>query len=70
MQNIKTPKDILKFMDNIDYGYIDLSGEKHINNLKGFRTNYRTLSIDKILEQKIGTCIEQVFLMHNSILLL
>lgn len=65
MLNIKTPNDILKFMDNIEYGYVDLLGEKHINNLKGFRTNYRTLDIEKILEYKIGTCIEQVLLMHN-----
>ena len=64
MLNIKTPNDILKFMDSIDYGYVDLAGEKHINNLKGFRTNYRTLDINQILEHKIGTCIEQVLLMH------
>lgn len=64
MLNIKTPNDILEFMDNIEYGYIDLSGEKHINSLKGFRTNYRTLDINQILEYKIGTCIEQVLLMH------
>lgn len=65
MLNIKTPKDILNFMDKIEYGYVDLSGEKHINNLKGFRTNYRTLDINQILEYKIGTCIEQVLLMHH-----
>lgn len=45
MINIKTPSDILNYMDNIEYGYIDLNGEKHINSLKGFRKNYRTLSI-------------------------
>lgn len=27
MLNIKTPNDILKFMDSIDYRYVDLSGE-------------------------------------------
>lgn len=65
MLNIKTPNDILKYMDNIEYGYIDLLGNKHINNLKGFRTNYRTLSVEQILEYRIGTCIEQVSLMHK-----
>lgn len=65
MDNIKTPHDILKFMDNIEYGYVDLSGEKHINNLKGFRKEYRTLSTADILKYKIGTCIEQVLLMHE-----
>ena len=53
MLNIKTPNDILNYMDNIEYGYIDLNGEKHINSLKGFRKNYRTLSIEQILEYKI-----------------
>lgn len=65
MINIKTPSDILNYMDNIEYGYIGLNGEKHINSLKGFRKNYRTLSIEQILEYKIGTCIEQVLLMHE-----
>lgn len=64
MLDVKTPNDILEFMDSIEYGYIDLLGEKHINNLKGFRTNYRTMNIKQILEHKIGTCIEQVLLMH------
>ena len=65
MIGIHNPYDILCFMDNIKYGYIDLLGKKHINNLKGFRTNYKTLSIDQILENRIGTCIEQVLLMHK-----
>lgn len=64
MQQLKTPEDILNFMDNIEYGYIDLNNEKHINSLQGFRKNYRTLSIEQTLEYKIGTCIEQVYLMH------
>ena len=64
IENIKTPADILDFMDEIDYGYVDVNGEKHIQSLKGIRTLYRTLSIDNILKYRIGTCIEQVFLMH------
>lgn len=64
MQNIKTPQDILQFMDNIEYGYIDLSGNKHIGNLKGFRKEYRTLNIEQTINNKIGTCIEQVWLMR------
>lgn len=65
MINVKTPQDVLSFMDNIEYGYIDLSGKKHLNTLKEFRANYRTMTIEQILEDKIGTCIEQVFLMHH-----
>lgn len=32
--------------------------------MKEFRRIYRTMSIDEILKYKIGTCIEQVNLMH------
>ena len=64
LEDIKTPEDILKFMDdNIQYGWIDVNGEKHIGNMKGFRTLYRTSSLEETLQHKIGTCIEQVYLM-------
>ena len=49
---------------NIEYGWIDINGEQHLNTMKDFRRIYRTMSIDEILKYKIGTCIEQVNLMH------
>ena len=65
MNKIKTPEDILKYMnDNIEYGWIDIEGQKHIGNMKDFRKLYRTSSIEEILLNKIGTCIEQVYLMN------
>lgn len=64
LESIKTPDDILKFMDNIEYGYMDIFGEKHINSLKGFRAYYKTTSIDDTLKNRVGTCIEQVSLMN------
>lgn len=64
IENIKTPEDILEFMkSNIKYGWIDINNEKHIGNMKNFRRLYRTSSIEEVLEHKIGTCIEQVYLM-------
>ena len=66
INNIRTPNDVLKFMKkNIKYGWLDYDGIEHINNLKGFRKLYRTSSLDEILQYKIGTCIEQVFLMKQ-----
>ena len=64
MDSIKTPDDILKYMDEIRYGYLDYKKEAHIGTLKGFRKNYRTMSIKEVLDYKLGTCIEQVYLMH------
>ena len=64
LENIKTPNDILEFMDeNIKYGWLDINGNEHIGNMKDFRKLYRTSSIEETLEHKIGTCIEQVYLM-------
>lgn len=58
--DVKTPMELMNFMNvNIEYGWIDNQGFKHLNNLKGFRKNYRISSIDKMLEVGLGTCIEQ-----------
>ena len=65
IEKIKTPEDILDFMNTyIKYGWFDSDNKKHIGNLKGFRRLYRTSSLEEILKYKIGTCIEQVYLMH------
>ena len=66
IENVKTPEDILEFMnDYINYGWIDINGEKHIKSMKGFRKLYRTMSISDTLKYGLGTCIEQVYLMHE-----
>lgn len=66
IENIKTPENILEFMkSNIKYGWLDINNEEHIGNMKDFRRLYRTSSLEEILEHKIGTCIEQVYLMKT-----
>lgn len=65
IEEIRTPEDILTFMnEHIKYGWIDINNEEHIGNMKGFRKLYRTSTIEETLEHKIGTCVEQVYLMH------
>ena len=65
LNEIKCAQDVYQFLeDNIEYGWIDINGQKHLNTMKEFRRIYRTMSIKEILEHKIGTCIEQVNLMH------
>ena len=64
INDIKTPDDILEFMkENIKYGWLDINNNEHIGNMKDFRKLYRTSSIEETLKHKIGTCIEQVYLM-------
>lgn len=66
IEKIKTPADILEFMkSNIKYGWLDINNEEHIGNMKGFRSLYRTSTLEEILDHKIGTCIEQVYLMKH-----
>lgn len=59
IDDLKTPNDIYNFIDeNIEYGWIDINGNKHLNTMKEFRRLYRTMSIDEILKYKLGTCID------------
>ena len=65
MEDIKTPQDVLEFMKkNVGYGWVDVNGEIHEGNIKNARELYRTMSIDTVLENKMGTCIEQAYLIH------
>ena len=65
IEKIKTPQDILDFMnENIEYGWLDVNNNEHIKTMKDFRKLYRTSSIDETINHNIGTCIEQVYLMH------
>ena len=66
MEKIKSPEDILSFMnENIKYGWLDISNEEHIGNMKNFRKLYRTSTTEEVLVHGIGTCIEQVKLMSE-----
>ena len=57
---IQTPNELMDFMNqNITYGWVDNEDKLHFNNLKHFREQYKTSTLDKILEFGIGTCIEQ-----------
>lgn len=63
MEQIRTPEDIFVWMeDNIQYGWLDMDGNRHIDEMKDFRRLYRTMSMEEILREKIGTCIEQAWL--------
>ena len=65
INNIKTPDDILEYLkENIKYGWVGSDGIKRVNSMEGFRTYYRTSSIENTLKEKVGTCVEQVCLMN------
>ncbi len=61
---IKTPKDVLEFIrTNIKYGWLDYMDKEHVGDMIGFRACYRTSSLEEVLEHKMGSCIEQTYLM-------
>lgn len=65
INEIKNIQDIYNFLEkNIQYGWIDIYEQEHINTMKEFRKLYKTMSITETLKYKIGTCIEQVNLIH------
>ena len=65
IKDIKTPQDILDYLDeHINYGYTDDNNVKHIKDLNGFRKLYKTSSIEDTIKTSLGTCIEQVNLIH------
>lgn len=54
---IKSPEDIYNWIDeNIQYGWLDIEGNKHIDEMKNFRKLYRTMTMEEIFEYKVGTC--------------
>lgn len=65
--NIRNVNDLMDFMNsNITYGWIDKIGRKHLNNLKGFRENYRISSMEEMFETGLGTCIEQAKMIKET----
>lgn len=67
LQESQTPQDLLIWLDeHISYGWLDEAGVVH-EDMKGFRRAYRTMSLEKILTYGVGTCIEQVWLIHLAL---
>lgn len=58
--DLKTPEELMTYMDeNIEFGWIDKTGNKHYNNIKNLRKNYLICSVDEIIKYGLGLCIEQ-----------
>lgn len=63
---LDSPEDVYTWIDkNIHYGWKDVNGNVHGEEMKGFRKLYRTMSIEETMAYKIGTCIEQAALIHD-----
>jgi len=52
--------EIMDKMEKIQYGWIDINNEIHINTIKDLQKLYRLADIKEIIENKIGICFDQV----------
>lgn len=65
-ENLTTAEELMDYMNiNIEYGWLDKENKKHLNTMKGFRENYQTTSLQKVLESGIANCIEQAKLIKT-----
>ena len=63
INEIKTPKDIFEFMsENIKYGWLDVNGKIHVNEMNNIRNLHRIISIEDTIYYGVGTCVEQAYL--------
>jgi len=52
---------LITFLENVEYGWIDLSGQVHYQiDKKKFMSDYRLLSPEKLEQQRIGICFDMV----------
>ena len=61
IDEIKDSYEFLEYMNKeIRYGWLDPDDKEHIDTMENFRPLYRILSIQEIMNHKLGTCIEQI----------
>lgn len=65
INEISTPEDILQYLkENIRYGWLDKDKKEHIMSMKDYRRLYQTTTVQETIKFGLGTCVEQVNLMH------
>ncbi len=58
--NYYTEDDIIKIMNDIEYGWVNKKGQKYIDNDELFGKNYILQSPQELLKSKLGVCWDQV----------
>ena len=58
-QKIKTPNQLLMFMDKINYGYLSKSSKVYLNNGGDWYLEYILESTRDILTTMTGNCFDQ-----------
>lgn len=59
IDDIKTPEELLKYMDSITYGFVDKDNNKNIDDFSNW-DNCIVQDGEGVLKSKVGTCWDQV----------
>ena len=51
---------IMSLMDEINYGWVDKNGSKHVDDFDTFSTDYVLQSPQELIKSKLGVCWDQV----------
>ena len=60
MKQVQSVNELLEFLQNIDYGYMDM--DKNVNHEidSGFKKKYILSSPEDVLKNEVGTCYDIV----------
>lgn len=68
LDGASTPQQVWDWLDRrVDYGWVDADGVIHVGEMAHFRRDYRTSGPETVLRTGVGTCIEQVYLLHLAL---
>lgn len=56
---IKTPKELLEFMNDIEYAWMDKKGKFHTEMIPEMYETYSLMTPDEVLKYKKGICVVQ-----------
>lgn len=57
--DINTPQELLKFMNDIEYAWMDKKGNFHNEVVPEMYTEYSLMSPEEVLKYKKGVCVDQ-----------
>ena len=60
MEQIKSVIDLMNFLENIKYGWMDINQNIYLDTEKGFKKKYVLSKPEEVIENKVGICYDQV----------
>lgn len=58
--NYYTEFDVMEFMSDIEYGWVDQDNQKHVSDYDSFPYHYKLQSPKEVMKNKLGVCFDQV----------